>query len=232
MISPGRMNVVNAMLVSCLTLLLLSCGGSSSSTSHLTGIDISPLSQTTGIGGTVQYTATGHFDNGPDQDLTVNTTWSSSATSVATINNLGTLPGLATGVAPGTTTITASFAQGTSSVQASTDLTVVAGVPIPPGHVGRASVPVSFRRASPVSTGSVNVDGHAVSAFVNNELSLELPAGAHRFSSSDGRYTFSIELAANRSYSFAVLASGELVLLRGRRAIMSRACRRSNRCEP
>jgi len=43
---------------------------------------------------------------------------------VATIQNLGTHPGLATGMAMGQTTIMVSFAQGSSSVTASTNLTV------------------------------------------------------------------------------------------------------------
>ena len=43
---------------------------------------------------------------------------------VATIAGVGTQPSLATGVATGTTTIQASFAQGSTTVQGSTQLTV------------------------------------------------------------------------------------------------------------
>ncbi|MGA8310829.1 MAG: Ig-like domain-containing protein [Terriglobales bacterium] len=83
-----------ASLVLALALALPSCGGGGSSGgSGLTGIDVSPLSQTIAVGDTLQYKATGHFSNGPDQDLTGNATWSSSVTSVATIQNVGTQPG-------------------------------------------------------------------------------------------------------------------------------------------
>jgi uncharacterized protein YjdB len=73
---------------------------------------------------TGQFTATGHYSDNTTADLTKQSNWSSSVTTVATIQNLGTSPGLATGVAAGQSNITVSFAQGSSSVNASTNLTV------------------------------------------------------------------------------------------------------------
>jgi hypothetical protein len=87
-------------------------------------IDILPASPSIAVGEQQQFTATGHFSKGPDQDITAQSNWSSSDESVATIQQFGTTPGLTTGVAAGQTTITASFAQGSSSVQSSTNLTV------------------------------------------------------------------------------------------------------------
>jgi len=113
-----------AITLSLIVVLCATCGGGSGGGSTLTGIDISPISPSVIIGDTVQFHATGHFSDGPDQDLTANSNWTSSVTSVATIQNLGTQPGLAMGVAQGTTNITASFAQGSSSVTGTTDLTV------------------------------------------------------------------------------------------------------------
>ncbi len=102
---------------------LMACG-SSSGGSTLTGISIAPISPTIAVGATQLFTATGHFSNGPDQDLTHQANLTSSVTSVATIAGTGVEASLATGVAQGTTQITVSFAQGSSNVQASTDLTV------------------------------------------------------------------------------------------------------------
>jgi hypothetical protein len=53
-----------------LSLLSFGCGDSSSSGGTLTGIDIAPISPSIAVGGTVQFTATGHFSNGQDQNIT------------------------------------------------------------------------------------------------------------------------------------------------------------------
>jgi hypothetical protein len=103
--------------------MFASCGSSNSGPT-LTSIDISPISPTIAVSATQQFTATGHFSDKTTSDLTTNANWSSSVTTVATIQNLGTHPGLATSVAMGKTSITVSFAQASSSVNASTDLTV------------------------------------------------------------------------------------------------------------
>jgi 6-phosphogluconolactonase (cycloisomerase 2 family) len=65
-------------------------------------ITISPVTATCG---SLQYAATGLLSNGTTQDLTSTATWTSSSTSVATVDNKG----LATGVGLGTTNIGASF---------------------------------------------------------------------------------------------------------------------------
>src|SRR5207245_6393546 len=71
---------------------------------------------------TRQFTATGTFSDSTTQDLTTQVTWSSSSTAVATISNAGGSQGLATSVAAGTTTITATL----GGVSVSTTLTVTA----------------------------------------------------------------------------------------------------------
>ena len=112
------------LVLGCMLAGMLSACGSSSSSTSLTSISITPLNPTIAVGTTQVFTATGHFSNGPDQDLTHQANWSSSVTSVATIAGNGTQPSLATGVSQGMTQITVSFAQGSSNVQASTSLTV------------------------------------------------------------------------------------------------------------
>lgn len=79
-------------------------GGGSPPSGTITTITISPATATIAVNGTQQYTAVGKDSNGN----TVNGatfTWASSVPAVATVNNSG----LATGVAAGTTTITASI---------------------------------------------------------------------------------------------------------------------------
>lgn len=69
----------------------------------IASIAVTPVGLTLGIGIHQQYTATAIYTDGSSQDLSSAVTWSSSATSVATVDSTG----LATTVAAGTTTITA-----------------------------------------------------------------------------------------------------------------------------
>jgi hypothetical protein len=66
---------------------------------------VAPANATIGVGTTVQFTATGLFSDGTSQNLTNTATWTSSDIGVCTVAPTGR----ATGVAPGTCTIMASF---------------------------------------------------------------------------------------------------------------------------
>ena len=93
---------------------------------QLTAITITPLNQTIAIGATEQYDAVGTFLSASGttstSDITAQVTWTSGSTAVATFST--TTAGLATGVAAGTTAITASLDGVTS---ASTNLIVSGG---------------------------------------------------------------------------------------------------------
>ena len=92
----------------------------------LTSITVTPANTAIAVGATRQFTATGHYSDASSQDLTIAVTWSSSATAAATVSNAGGSEGLATGVAAGTTTITALHAG--SGISGATSLDVFAGV--------------------------------------------------------------------------------------------------------
>jgi hypothetical protein len=105
-------------LALCVALVALSfpltqCGGGSSKGSNtptVASIAVSPSSPSIAVGATQQFTATAMDSSGkPISGVTF--TWTSSATSVATVNTNG----LATGVKAGTTQITASASGVTSS---------------------------------------------------------------------------------------------------------------------
>ncbi len=81
----------------------------------LESIAVSPLNPTIALGKTQPFTATGTFTDSTTQDLTSLVTWNSSVTRVATISNTSGSKGLATSLAEGTTTITASFSGITSN---------------------------------------------------------------------------------------------------------------------
>jgi 6-phosphogluconolactonase (cycloisomerase 2 family) len=83
----------------------------------LLSIAVTPSSATVLLGGSLQFTATGTYSDGSQQDLTNTATWISSLTTVATVSQ-----GLATPIHTGTATITASV----GSVSGSATLTVLA----------------------------------------------------------------------------------------------------------
>jgi uncharacterized protein YjdB len=100
-------------------LLLSSCGGGFfPSSTEITAISLSPASAFLTPTTTQQFTATATFGNNTNGDVTSQVTWTSSSPGVATINSSG----LATGVALGSTTITAK--SNNSSVTATAPVTV------------------------------------------------------------------------------------------------------------
>ena len=82
----------------------------------LQSIAVTPANPSMAIGTTRQFTATGTFSDSSTQDITTSVLWSSSAPTVATINNQGT----ATSIKVGTSTITATL----GAASGSTTLTV------------------------------------------------------------------------------------------------------------
>src|SRR5947199_1261731 len=99
-------------------------GGATGSTTLTVGpatlvsIAVTPANPSVPKGSTQQFTATGTYTDNSTQNLTSTVTWTSSATSIATINSSG----LASTVAQGTSTITAT----SGPVNGSTTLTVTA----------------------------------------------------------------------------------------------------------
>ena len=186
------------------------CGGSDGGVT-LTDLDVAPTSPSVAVGGTVQFTATAHFSDGTTSDVTVNANWSSSVTSVATIASLGTQVGLATGVSEGTTTITAQFAQGSSTVSSGTDLTVTA-TDIKSARLVEGTATVRFSAASGSGGNKLLIDGQPVAIASNGIVTtVELPAGRHRFASRDGRRTIVATLQGQSSYSLR--KNGEVLAL-------------------
>jgi hypothetical protein len=84
-------------------MLLSSCGGFFPSADTIVSISLSPASAIILPDHTQQFTATGTLGNNTNSDVTSQVTWTSSAPNVATISSSG----LATAVALGTATITA-----------------------------------------------------------------------------------------------------------------------------
>ncbi len=106
----------------------------------LNSIAVTPANPTIQATTTQQFTATGTYSDGSAQNITNQVTWASATTTVATINSTS---GLATGVAAGTSTISATHVQ--AGVSGSTVLTVQ---PAPPA-------PLTITTTSPLTAGAV-----------------------------------------------------------------------------
>ena len=69
---------------------------------RLTSIDITPIDPTTTVGDPTELVATGNFDDGSSEDITVFCTWMSSDTTVGDVSNAWGSKGEMTGFQPGT----------------------------------------------------------------------------------------------------------------------------------
>ena len=95
------------------------------SAATVASIQVTPSTASIAKGYTQQYTATGVYTDGSNQDITTSVTWASSDTGKATISNASGTNGLATTVGVGSTGITASLGGVTSNTAS---LTVTSAV--------------------------------------------------------------------------------------------------------
>lgn len=128
-----------------------SSNGTSSTTFSLTSLDVSPKNSSASAN--TQFSVVASFSDGSTQTSTA-VVWSSSNTSVATINSNG----LATVVAPGTTQITASL----NGVTASTNFTVTSA----------SATLVSLDVTPKNSSSSTNTQFAAVGTFSDNSTQV------------------------------------------------------------
>jgi hypothetical protein len=145
----------------------------------LQSIAVTPAAATAPMGGNQQFAAQGGYSDGTYSDVTASATWTSSNTACATINS-GVGGGLATPVAPGTTSIQAAVGTVSSNTAA---LTVSAAAPPSlrlSGSIAPATVPVG---TPAVLTLKVNVSGTPPAA--NATLTLTLPVGTVIAASTD-----------------------------------------------
>lgn len=125
--SAGLSAAIRALFVVLSLLLVTACGGGGGGggpgtgtpappAATLTALAITPANPALLAGATVQLKATGTFSDGTTVDLTTNSTWTSSATFVATVSS----GGLVTAVNGGNVTISVSF----GGISSNTSVTV------------------------------------------------------------------------------------------------------------
>ncbi len=156
---------------------------------------VTPTAQTLSVGQTVQFTATGTYGHGSNhpsstQNETTQVTWTSSSPAVATVSATG----LATAVAPGSTTITASINGFTGLVTSTATLTVsgsgvgsgttptsdVTSITVIPGSQSVSS-PGGIATFIPIGTEStgatINLTGEVAWASSSNQIATVNSAG-------------------------------------------------------
>ena len=99
--------------------------------SPVISISVTPASASVSVGGSVQLTATANYQNGTSGNVTSSATWSSSNTSVASVNSNG----LVVAVGQGTATVTGLFEGFSGSSSLTVSVATNAGVNIPMFHV-------------------------------------------------------------------------------------------------
>jgi uncharacterized protein YjdB len=137
-------------------LLLSACGGSSSST--VTTLSVTPTVSSVAIGGHQTFTANARNKDGNVVSGSA-LTWTSSVTSVATIESTGT----ATGVSAGTTQITA---QVQNSTVTSTPVTLVVLPQISSVTVTPSSASIEAGATEQFSAVAKDVNGNTVSSAI------------------------------------------------------------------
>ena len=137
----------------------------------LTGIGIMPAAPTIKPGATQQFTATGTYSDGTNPPLTSGVTWSSSVPTIAKIDNTG----LATGLAFGSTTITAASGVFTASTSLNAPAPVLQSIALtaPRTYVG-AGQTLQISITATYSDGSAQT----LPASANTSWSSSAPGGS------------------------------------------------------
>jgi uncharacterized protein YjdB len=139
----------------------LSSSGSLTVTgAQLVSVAVLPGTETMPVGASQQFIATGTYNDTSTQDLTDTVSWISSKGSIATINNTG----LATGVTPGTVTITASSGGFSGTASLIIDTATVSGLTISPlASTAVKGKKVQFSATAQYSDGSSRIVTNQVS---------------------------------------------------------------------
>lgn len=145
--------------------VVLSLAGCSAS--QVDSLQISPASQSVAVGSTAQFTAAGVTGHGSHpsttQDVTTQVAWTSSAPNIATID----ASGVASGLTPGSTTITATMNGFTGSISSAATLVVTgSGAGTGTGVAGRSLLSLSIIPGS-ITVGNLQDTGQflAVATF-------------------------------------------------------------------
>lgn len=123
-----RQQATSLIIAVALLTAAVGCGDFFLSPGTVVALTLTPVNAAITPSNTEQYTANATLADGTTKDVTSTAAWSSSNTGVATINSAG----LATGVALGTTTITAKSGAETATTQLTVSTRVISSIAVSP----------------------------------------------------------------------------------------------------
>jgi hypothetical protein len=185
------------------------------SAAELVSLAITPANSSKALGLSQQFTATGTYTNGTTQDLTTTVTWSSSSTATATISNAAGTKGLATTVATGSTTITATHSG--SGLSASTSFTVSAAelvsLAITPANSSKAlGLTQQFTATGTYTDGSTHNLTNTV-AWSSSSVVASIASNGLATATSIGSTTITCSLSGLMATATFIVTKAELSLL-------------------
>ena len=161
--------------------LLAACGGGSGSTvtppaAQLTSITVGPTAASVVAGRTLQFTATAHYSDNTQKDVTASVTWTSAATGVATIS----ASGMATGISTGTSSVSAMLSSviGTDvlTVTPATLVSIVITPNKPNVAIGKT---VQFKAVGTYTDGSTQVVTSGVAWTTSNSATATITSDSN-----------------------------------------------------
>jgi len=126
------------------------------STSTITTLAITPANPTVSKGLTQQFTATGSFSDSTTQDLTFDSSWTSSAPTVATVGDTAINKGFAKALSIGSSTITATLGNSSSTTLLTVTEPVLLSIAVRPANTSLPANPsiLSLSTTAFTATGS------------------------------------------------------------------------------
>jgi uncharacterized protein YjdB len=190
------------------TIVTASMSGVSSSPATLTvtpilsSIAVTPNTPTILVGATQQFTATATYSDNTTKDITATATWKTATPAVATVSATG----LATGIAAGSTTVTATFNGKSNS--ATLNVTAITITPSPATFAVGATQQFTAKQNNPdgtttdiTTTATWTVANTAVATVVTGGLATGIAAGSTTITASlnglSGKVTVTVTPAGN-----------------------------------
>jgi uncharacterized protein YjdB len=201
---------------------LNSISGSATLSVKTLTITVTPNAATIIVGATQQFTAMAKYPDGSTKDVTATAQWSIANPAIATVN---ATTGLATGVAVGSTSVTASLSGSSGNATLTVTLPAAAGVNIPTWHVdnNRSGLNAYETSLTPANVASQSfgklfsylVDGYAYAEplLISN---LTINGGTHNVlyvaTENDSVYAFDADTKSAALWQVSLLQSNETPL--------------------
>lgn len=174
-----------------------------------TAITITPADPTLAKGLTKQFTATGTFSDTTTQDLTFDATWASSDATVASVSDAAASKGLATSLAPGTTTISATFGGISGTTLLTATAPVLQSIAVTPANPSALSLTLNrFTATANYSDGTTSDITSQVTWASSNTSVTPAPTAGVTTTSAPGTTTISATLPGTISGSTTLTVTG------------------------